>query len=160
VRRPIWQRVAWLVQDGEKLKVIKTGNAQTPIAKGPKPLLTIDVWEHAYYLDYQNRRVDYANAVLDKLINWACCGKSRLIAASGAAELLRPLSVRLRAAVRLRARVGAPAKRDALPRFLRTPSTVAAQVLVIQHRIARSDLAMPPKLSGYCGRIRTCSQKH
>lgn len=61
---------AWLVLDGDKLKVIKTGNADMPIPTGMKPILTIDVWEHAYYLDYQNRRVDYANAVLDKLINW------------------------------------------------------------------------------------------
>jgi Fe-Mn family superoxide dismutase len=61
---------AWLVQDGDKLKVIKTGNADVPLIKGMKPLLTIDVWEHAYYLDYQNRRPDYVNAVLDKLINW------------------------------------------------------------------------------------------
>lgn len=61
---------AWLVQDGDKLKVIKTSNADLPLTKGLKPLLTIDVWEHAYYLDYQNRRVDYVNAVLDKLINW------------------------------------------------------------------------------------------
>jgi superoxide dismutase, Fe-Mn family len=61
---------AWLVLDGEKLKVIKTGNADLPLAKGMKALLTIDVWEHAYYLDYQNRRADYVNAVLDKLINW------------------------------------------------------------------------------------------
>jgi Fe-Mn family superoxide dismutase len=61
---------AWLVLDGDKLKIVKTGNAETPIAQGMKPLLTIDVWEHAYYLDYQNKRVDYVNALIDKLANW------------------------------------------------------------------------------------------
>ncbi len=61
---------AWLVQEGEKLKIIKTDNANTPLTQRVKPLLAIDVWEHAYYLDYQNRRVDYVNALLDKLANW------------------------------------------------------------------------------------------
>lgn len=61
---------AWLVLDGEKIKVIKTSNADTPMTMNFKPLLTVDVWEHAYYLDCQNRRADYVNAVLDKLINW------------------------------------------------------------------------------------------
>ena len=60
----------WLVADGGKLAVQKTGNADLPLAHGGKALLTIDVWEHAYYLDYQNKRADYVTAVLDKLINW------------------------------------------------------------------------------------------
>ena len=61
---------AWLVADGDTLRIVRTGNADLPLGMGLKPLLTIDVWEHAYYLDYQNRRADYVNAVLDKLINW------------------------------------------------------------------------------------------
>jgi superoxide dismutase, Fe-Mn family len=61
---------AWLASDGGKLVVTKTSNAELPMTKGQKALLTIDVWEHAYYLDFQNRRPDYANAVIDKLLNW------------------------------------------------------------------------------------------
>jgi Fe-Mn family superoxide dismutase len=61
---------AWLVLEGSKLKVVKTANADTPLAQGLTPLLTIDVWEHAYYLDYQNKRADHVRAVIDMLINW------------------------------------------------------------------------------------------
>jgi Fe-Mn family superoxide dismutase len=61
---------AWLAQNGQKLEVTKTANADTPLAHGRKPLLVIDVWEHAYYLDYQNRRKDYVLAFLDHLIHW------------------------------------------------------------------------------------------
>jgi Fe-Mn family superoxide dismutase len=61
---------AWLVLDGGKLGVTKTANADNPIVHGQKPLLTIDVWEHAYYLYYQNKRPDYVQALLDKVLNW------------------------------------------------------------------------------------------
>jgi Fe-Mn family superoxide dismutase len=61
---------AWLVTDGAKLSVVKTANADTPIVRGLTPLLAIDVWEHAYYLDYQNRRADYVKAWLESLANW------------------------------------------------------------------------------------------
>jgi len=61
---------AWLVLDGARLRIVATPNAETPLVTNLMPLLTIDVWEHAYYLDYQNRRPDYVNAVIDKLLNW------------------------------------------------------------------------------------------
>lgn len=61
---------AWLVLKNKKLEIIKTSNADTPIAHDLKPLMTVDVWEHAYYLDYQNRRGDYLDAFIKNLINW------------------------------------------------------------------------------------------
>jgi len=67
---------AWLVSDGGSLKIAKTGNADTPIAHGQTPLLTVDVWEHAYYLDFQNRRPDYVQSFLDNLINWDFVAKN------------------------------------------------------------------------------------
>jgi len=60
----------WLVVDAGALKVVKTANAEVPFTKGQKPLLTIDVWEHAYYLDHQNKRAAYVDALIDKLANW------------------------------------------------------------------------------------------
>ena len=61
---------AWLVLGNGSLKITKTGNADLPLAHGQKALLTMDVWEHAYYLDYQNRRPDYISTFLDTLVNW------------------------------------------------------------------------------------------
>jgi superoxide dismutase, Fe-Mn family len=60
----------WLIVKNGKLEVIKTSNADTPIAHGLKPVLTMDVWEHAYYLDHQNRRADYLDALIKNLVNW------------------------------------------------------------------------------------------
>jgi Fe-Mn family superoxide dismutase len=61
---------AWLVMDNGTLKVTKTPNADNPLTHGQVPLLTMDVWEHAYYLDYQNRRPDYMDTFLNNLVNW------------------------------------------------------------------------------------------
>ncbi|MBA3019169.1 MAG: superoxide dismutase [Desulfobacteraceae bacterium] len=61
---------AWLILKDNHLEIMKTSNADTPLAHGLKPLLTVDVWEHAYYLDYQNRRPDYLASFLEHLINW------------------------------------------------------------------------------------------
>jgi superoxide dismutase, Fe-Mn family len=60
----------WLVESGGKLEIVKTPNAETPLTDGKKPLLVCDVWEHAYYLDYQNRRADFLKVFVEKLANW------------------------------------------------------------------------------------------
>jgi len=60
----------WLVADAGKLKVVKSANAETPLTQGMTPLLVCDVWEHAYYLDFQNRRPDFLASFLDNLVNW------------------------------------------------------------------------------------------
>ncbi len=67
---------AWLVLEDRKLKITKTANAQTPLTTNAKPLLTMDVWEHAYYLDYQNARPNYMNVFLEKLVNWDFVAKN------------------------------------------------------------------------------------
>lgn len=61
---------AWLVRNGAELQVVTTSNADTPLVHGQIPLLVIDVWEHAYYLDHQERRAAYVDAVVDHLLNW------------------------------------------------------------------------------------------
>ncbi len=67
---------AWLASKGGELQIVKTPNAENPLAKGLTPLITVDVWEHAYYLDYQNRRPDYVAAFLDHLVNWEFAEKN------------------------------------------------------------------------------------
>ncbi|WP_262691687.1 superoxide dismutase [Kordiimonas aestuarii] len=78
---------AWLVLDKEgKLDVVKTPNAECPLTEGKTPLLTMDVWEHAYYLDYQNRRPDYISTFLGKLVNWQFAAANYSAATAKAAE--------------------------------------------------------------------------
>lgn len=61
---------AWLVEDGGKLSIVTTANADTPLREGKTCLLTLDVWEHAYYIDYRNARPNFISAFLDHLVNW------------------------------------------------------------------------------------------
>lgn len=61
---------AWLAERGGKLEIVATSNAETPLTQGATPLLTLDVWEHAYYVDYENRRPEFVKAVIEKLLNW------------------------------------------------------------------------------------------
>lgn len=65
----------WLVSDQGKLEIITTVNADTPVAFGLTPLFTIDLWEHAYYLDFQNRRKEYVEGVFDRLAHWKAVEK-------------------------------------------------------------------------------------
>jgi Fe-Mn family superoxide dismutase len=67
---------AWLVLDGGAGKIVSTPNADTPLTTSAKPLLTVDVWEHAYYLDYQNKRDGFLEVFCDKLINWDFVAKN------------------------------------------------------------------------------------
>jgi superoxide dismutase, Fe-Mn family len=67
---------AWLVEEAGTLKVTKTPNAENPLVHGQKPLLTLDVWEHAYYIDFRNARPAYIKNFLDKLINWEFAAKN------------------------------------------------------------------------------------
>ena len=67
---------AWLVLDDGRLKIVTTANADTPIAHGKTPLLGMDLWEHAYYLDYQNQRPKYVESFFDKLANWDFAGRN------------------------------------------------------------------------------------
>jgi Fe-Mn family superoxide dismutase len=85
---------AWLVQENDRLEVVATPNAETPLTTAQRPLLAIDVWEHAYYLDYQHRRLDYIAAFLGHLVNWDFANQN----------LLRPPATSLPASMdRLRA---------------------------------------------------------
>ncbi len=76
----------WLVLDGGKLKVVSTANADTPMKHGQVALFTIDVWEHAYYLDYQNARPKFIETILDSLANWDFVARNLAAAGQGSAS--------------------------------------------------------------------------
>lgn len=80
---------AWLVLDGNRLRVMSTSNAQTPLVTAQVPLLTIDVWEHAYYLDFQQRRLDYIAAFLAHLVDWEFANQNLSAALSARTPLPR-----------------------------------------------------------------------
>ncbi len=83
---------AWLTFEGGKLKISSTSNAENPLATGKGiVLLTIDVWEHAYYLDYQNKRPDFVDAFLDKLVNWDYAAERLKMAQDGDSQAETPL---------------------------------------------------------------------
>jgi Fe-Mn family superoxide dismutase len=90
---------AWLVVENSRLQILATANADTPLNTAQVPLLTIDVWEHAYYLDYQHRRLDYIAAFLGHLINWDFANQNlaRHLAAPASASSDRPLPALTRA---------------------------------------------------------------
>jgi superoxide dismutase, Fe-Mn family len=78
---------AWLVLDGSRLRMISTSNAETPLTTNDVPLLTIDLWEHAYYLDYQHRRLDYIAAFLASLVDWDFVNENLSVALRARAHL-------------------------------------------------------------------------
>jgi Fe-Mn family superoxide dismutase len=67
---------AWLVEDGGRLAITVTANADNPLAAGQTPLLVLDVWEHAYYLDHQSRRMNYVEGAVDHLLDWAFAARN------------------------------------------------------------------------------------
>ncbi|SFK22683.1 superoxide dismutase [Methylocapsa palsarum] len=71
---------AWLAVKDGKIAVSKTGNADNPLVQGATPILTVDVWEHTYYIDYRNRRPDYLKAFVDHLVNWEYVAEKYLAA--------------------------------------------------------------------------------
>ena len=85
---------AWLVLDAGRLRIMATSNAETPLVSSAVPLLTLDVWEHAYYLDYQHRRLDYIAAFLAHLVNWDFANRQLALAEQRAALARDPHAAR------------------------------------------------------------------